>query len=163
MLDSALLKLDSYFYTYLQVSVDVKKIEGEESYKFTNDNVNADFTVHETSETNGSLILSLEVTTNPESQLAVEIAIKVLGKFDLSEELIAMVKEGKVKEEKIIGNALSILYTGIRDQIFSVTAKTPVGPQFLPTCTFNVEKIEELPETPPKKQKQTKQKRMKPA
>lgn len=159
MLDSALLKLDSYFYTSLKVSVDVEKLQGEESLKLTNENVDADFSVYETSETSGCIILSLTVTTNPEFQLATEIAATVIGRFELSDELISMVKKGTAKEEKIIGNALSILYTGIRDQVFSITAKTPVGPQFLPTCVFNVEKIDEPSEMIPKRSKPTRSKK----
>lgn len=120
--------------------------------QLTTNDINIDFVVHEDLDADEDLIVTLEVATDKsETKTPLSIDIKVLGRFLASEELREKVKLGQIKHEQVVINGLAILYSSIRDQILSLTAKMPIGPVFLPTCTFNVQK-----NIPEEKQKETK-------
>lgn len=140
MLAPASLSLDSYFYSCVQVSLDMTAyFEGDVNPLTLND-LNVEFVVHEDLETSDDLIVTLEVTTEVESKSPLNIKIKVLGRFIASSELREKVNSGQTKHEQVVISGLAILYSSIRDQLLSLTAKMPIGPTFLPTCVFNVQR-----------------------
>jgi hypothetical protein len=156
MLNSALLNLDSFYYTEINVSVDIDAVDRNAPCTLTTENLCADFSVHSDLVSDGNAILSLKVTTDSEADLSLSISVGIIGKFDLTDELKAKISNGSAKEETVITNSLSILYASIRELGHSLTAKTPLGPQFLPTCNFSVEKKIKEQEPAPAEKKQRK-------
>ncbi len=163
MLNPASLNLDSYFYSCINVSLDMEAYFGEEISPLTTADLNADFFVKEDFDSDEDLIVTLEVSTEAsDKKNPLNIEIKVMGRFLANDELRARVKSGDVKRENVVINGLSILYSSIRDQVLSLTAKMPIGPVFLPTCTFSVKRNEPIKEELPVTKKVRRRTKIKP-
>lgn len=157
MLTPASLNIDSYFFTDFNASLDLEKFGELNSVEFKPEDLNSEFVVHEDSQTGNELVVSLKVSVDSSKPSgALVFGASVIGKFHYTEELKLRIVNSLVKEEVVVSNALSILYSSIRDQVYSFTAKMPCGPVFLPTCTFLVAKndaVVEQQKKPPVRKK----------
>jgi len=150
MLSPAQLRLDSYFYTEVNVSIDMEKYIKEDSPKLTENDYSIGFIVHEDVDDGSELIISLKVNNSEVPDSPFTVSIGIIGRFIYTDGLLEKLKKKSVKEESVISNALSILFASIREQFFDITAKMPCGGVFLPTTTFNIEK-HRIPESEPAK------------
>jgi hypothetical protein len=125
MLVPAQLKLDSYFYTEVNVSIDMEKYITDDRPELTENDYSIDFVLHEGFEDGEELIISLKLTNEEAVDSPFIVAISIIGRFISTEDLLKKIKGKKVKEELVISTALAILFASIREQFFALTAKMP--------------------------------------
>lgn len=148
MLPYATLQLDSYYFTLVDVRFDRAALS-EDVAPVTADRLESKFSIHEMDQDEDGvdgLIVDLEISSGEQKggnkSMGIEFTIRLMGRFILDDELKERIKDGTTKQEMVISNALSILYGSIRDQLFSITAKMPIGSVYLPTCRFPVERAD---------------------
>lgn len=156
MLQTAPLNLDSYFYTNIHASLDMSLYFDGSAAGLSREDLTFDFVVHEDLDSSDNLIITLILKTESDSKKPLKIEIEVLGRFVASSELLEKIRKEECKQEQVISNSLAILYSSIRDQVLSLTAKMPIGPTFLPTCIFNIERIHPKQENTETKTKERK-------
>jgi hypothetical protein len=141
MLTPAPLALDSYYFVKVDVSINMDAYLQDDP-KINAEDLSSEIYVQSEEDTNDRMIIRLIIKTDRESKAdsVVNIHVEILGRFIILPDLQDKINQGKAKEEVIVGNAVSILFGSIRDQVHSLTAKMPVGPIFLPTATFQIEK-----------------------
>lgn len=154
MLTPATLKLDSYFYTDVSVSIDMEKYLIDERRELSEEDLTPDFVVHQDKDDGNELIISFKITNEESKDSALKISIGMIGRFVYTDGLLEKIEAGSVKEEAAVTTVLSVLYGCMRDQFFTITAKMPCGGMFLPAALFNVEKHSNQDE-PPKKKRTT--------